>query len=181
MREIDELREPLQALVALVAGMTTQTVVLADQGRSTDEFGLSLYATYNPIPVRAYGQVRFTRDVVGPVEEVDPSLGEDWTDFNETACTSIELMLSVNFFNAGAAQAAMMLQNANFRLPVSEYLFKNKLAWRYASTPRNLSALYQAGIQQRYQSDIQLFVEHRVSYSVLRAAGVDIITHDYRR
>lgn len=181
MREIDELREPLQALVALAAGMTTQTVVLADQGRSTDEFGLSLYATYNPIPVRAYGQARFIRDVVAPVEEVDPSLGEDWTDFNETACTSIELMLSVNFFNTGAAQAAMMLQNANFRLPVSEYLFKNKLAWRYASTPRNLSALYQAGIQQRYQSDIQLFVEHRVSYSVLRAAGVDIITHDYRR
>ena len=72
----------------------------------------------------------------------------------------------------------MMLQNANFRLPVSQYLFQNKIARRYASTPRNLSALYQAGIQQRYQSDIQLFVEHSVSYSVLRAAGIEIITHE---
>ena len=100
--------------------------------------------------------VRIQREVVAPIEEVDPSLGDDWTDFNETACSALELMISVNFFNAGAAQAAMMLQNANFRLPVSQYLFQNKIARRYASTPRNLSALYQAGIQQRYQSDIQL-------------------------
>lgn len=178
MREIDEMRIQIQALVAMAAGMSTDTVILADQGRSADAFGLSLYATYNPIPVRAYGQVRIQRKAVAPVEEVDASLGEDWTDFNETACSALELMISVNFFNAGAAQAAMMLQNANFRLPVSQYLFQNKIAWRYASTPRNLSALYQAGIQQRYQSDIQLFVEHSVSYSVLRAAGIEIITHE---
>lgn len=99
--------------------------------------------------------VRIQREVVAPIEEVDPSLGDDWTDFNETACSALELMISVNFFNAGAAQAAMMLQNANFRLPVSQYLFQNKIA-ALCQHPRNLSALYQAGIQQRYQSDIQL-------------------------
>ncbi len=181
MQEIDELRGPLQALVAMAAGIDIKAVILADQGRSAEEFGLSLYATYNPIPVRAYGQVRYKREDVVQVEDVDPGLGDDWTDFEESACTSIELMLSVNFFNTGAAQAAMMLQNANFRQPVSEYLFNNQIAWRYASAPRNLSALYQAGIQQRYQCDIQLFVEHRVTYSVLRAAGVEINTHEYRR
>ena len=119
-----------------------------------------------------------TAFAVAPVEPVDPSLGEDWTDFEETVCSSIEVMLSVNFLNAGAAQAAMMLQNANFRAPVSEFLFRHNMAWRYASNPRNLTGLFQAGIQPRWQTDIQLFIEHTVSYSVLRAAGVEIIPTD---
>ena len=99
--------------------------------------------------------VRIQREVVAPIEEVDPSLGDDWTDFNETACSALELMISVNFFNAGAAQAAMMLQNANFRLPVSQYLFQNKIA-ALCQHPQKSQCAVPSRDQQRYQSDIQL-------------------------
>ncbi|MFC0227407.1 phage neck terminator protein [Serratia aquatilis] len=178
MQNIDELNPLFRQLVSLASGVMPEHVILADQGRSTELFGLELYATYNPIPIRAYGQTRHVREVVAAVEPTEPTLGDDWTDFSESACTAMEFMLSVNFFNAGASNAAMKLQNANFRAPISEYLFLNQIAWRYASAPRYLSAQWQAGIQPRYQTDIQLFVEHAVPYNVLRAAGVDILTHE---
>lgn len=178
MEDIFALNETFQRLISLSASIEPPTVILANQGRDTEGFGLGLYATYNPVPIRAYGQATIKRKAVVPVEPVAPSLGEDWTDFEETVCSSIEVMLSVNFLNAGAAQAAMMLQNANFRAPVSEFLFRHNMAWRYASNPRNLTGLFQAGIQPRWQTDIQLFIEHTVSYSVLRAAGVEIIPTD---
>ena len=41
MREIDDMRVQIQALVAMAAGMSTDAVILADQGRSADAFGLS--------------------------------------------------------------------------------------------------------------------------------------------
>lgn len=173
MREISELHELLQGLVSICSGLDKGRIILADQGRAPPAGG-TLYATYNPIPVRAYGQPSQRLEYIDALEEYDEALGEDWQDLEEITASSMEMMLSVNFFNEGAAQAAMMLHNANFRTPVSDYLFIHQLGFRYVSNPRNLSTHFQSGIQPRWQADIHLFVEHEVSSKVLRAAGFSI-------
>lgn len=172
MENIDDLRGVFQSLVSLASGVNAERVILADQGRAPPA-GIELYATYKLVPIRAYGQPRRTLVHIDPIEEFDESLGDDWTDLQETVASSMEFMLSVNFLNEGADMAVMMMQNANFRSPVSEYLFRNNIAWRYASNARNLTGLMQAGIQPRWQTDIHLFIEHEVSYGVLRAAGFE--------
>lgn len=173
MKEISELHGVLQGLVSICSGLGTPRIVLADQGQAPPK-GNVLYATYNPIPVRAYGQSGHRLEFVEPLEEYDEALGDDWQDLEEITASSIELMLSVNFFNEGASQAAMMLHNANFRTPVSDYLFTHQLGFRYVSNPRNLSAHFQSGIQPRWQADVQLFVNQEVSSKVLRAAGFSL-------
>lgn len=173
MKEISELHALLQGLVSICSGLDSARIVLADQGRAPPG-GNTLYATYNPIPVRAYGQPGQRLEFIAPVEEFDESLGADWQDLEEITASSMELMLSVNFFNEGASQAAMMLHNANFRTPVSDFLFVNQIGFRYVSNPRNLSTHFQSGIQPRWQADIHLFVNHEVSSKVLRAAGFSI-------
>lgn len=171
METLDELHGTLQTLVSMASGVPLGSVILANQGRPALN---GLHATFNPIPIRAYGQVRRKREYIAPIEEHDPALGSDWQDLREMACTSMEVLLSVNFYNEGAANAAMRLHNANFRAPVSEFLFRNQIAWRYVGNNRNLAGLMQASVQPRYQADIHLFIEHEVSYPVLRAAGFDI-------
>ncbi|CND24377.1 LIC_12616 family protein [Yersinia pseudotuberculosis] len=173
METIEEMYPIFQQLISLATKTPLDRVVLADQGR-TPPVGNDLYATYNPIPVRAYGQTRRKREFIPVIVETDPALGNDWQDLRETACTSMVFLLSVNFLNAGAATAAMHLANANFVTPVSDYLFHNKIAWRFVSNRRNLTGLLQAGLQPRYQADIHLFIEKTVSYTLLRAAGFDI-------
>ncbi len=49
--------------------------------------------------------------------------------------------------------AILRLHNANFRQPVSEFLYRNDIAWRYVSACRNLTGILQAGIQPRWQAD----------------------------
>ncbi|EMB4322229.1 hypothetical protein RJ492_001201 [Pluralibacter gergoviae] len=175
MKALDELLDVFRELVSITTGVPLDRVILADQGRSAPA-GLEVYATYNPIPIRAYGQVRRTRELSAPAEQSDPALGSDWQDMQETACSSLEITLSTNFFNEGAVHAAMMLQNANFRSPVSEFLFSHQIAWRYTGNLQNLTSLMQAGLQPRFHADIHLFIDHEVSYPVLRAAGFRIET-----
>lgn len=170
MKDISELHDTLRGLVSVCSGLDENRIILANQGRSPPK-GEALYATYNPVPVRAYGQPSQTVTPAGPHEAFDANLGADWQDLAVITATSMEFMLSVNFFNDGAAQAAMLLHNANFRPPVSAYLFRHALAFRYVSNPRNLSAHFQAQIQPRWQADIFLFVNQEVSSDILRAAG----------
>lgn len=168
MTNIDELYTVLQELVRLASGV--ESVILADQGRDAPT---SLYATYKPIPIRAYGWSQRHRELVPATEDTDPSLGE-WQDLRETVITTMEFILSVNILNEGADTAIMRLHNANFRQPVSEFLYRNGIAWRYVSACRNLSGLLQAGIQPRWQADIHLFIEQTTSYELLRAAGFNV-------
>ncbi|TNV22831.1 hypothetical protein FH968_01955 [Buttiauxella sp. B2] len=179
MRDIRELHCLLQELVSICSGIRTERIVLADQGRAPPA-GNSLYATYNPIPVRAYGQPSQWLEDIDALEAFDPALGENWKDLEEITATSMEFMISVNFYNEGASQAAMLLHNANFRSPVSDYLFLNQLGFRYVSNPRNLSTHFQAGIQPRWQADIFMFINQEVSSQVLRAAGfsLELITEE---
>ncbi|CFQ59550.1 Uncharacterised protein [Yersinia frederiksenii] len=173
METIEEMYPVFQQLISLAAAVPLERVVLADQGRNPP-IGNSLYATYNPVPIRAYGQTRRKREFIPAIAETDPALGEEWQDLQETACTSMEFLLSVNLLNSGTATAAMHLANANFVTPVSDYLFRHKIAWRFSSNFRNLTGLLQAGLQPRYQADIHLFIEKTASYALLRAAGFDI-------
>lgn len=170
MESIEELYPVFQNMVKLATGI--ETVILADQAGPAPT---GLYATYLPIPVRAYGHVRRKRVEVAATEPTDL---DGWTDFEETVCTSMQFMLSVNILNEGAATATMRLHNANFRAPVRDYLFAHKVAWRTVSDSRNLTGLHQAGLQPRYQSDIHLFIEAEVSYPVLRAAGFSVEVYD---
>ncbi|WP_240000876.1 MULTISPECIES: hypothetical protein [unclassified Photorhabdus] len=175
METLEELHSVFQSLLRMASGV--ETVILADQGRAPPK---SLYVTYKPIPIRAYGQTRRKRAFVPAVEEFDSSLGNNWQDLQEIAYTSMEFMVSVNILNEGADSAIMRLHNANFQTPVSEFLYRNKIAWRYVSNCRNLTGILQAGFIPRWQADIHLFIEQTVSYSLLRAAGFKIEINDER-
>jgi hypothetical protein len=100
MESIEELHPVFQQLVQMAAGV--DTVILADQGKPAP---IGLYATYLPVPVRAYGHVRRERTEVPAIEPYDPELG-DWTDFDEKVLTSMQFILSVNILNEGAATFA---------------------------------------------------------------------------
>lgn len=170
MSDIEESSCVFQQLIGLATGIPQQQIILANQGLSPPE-GDRLYATYYPVPMRAYGQVRREREYSEPIEPYDPLLGAEWRDLTETAYTSVEVMLSVDFYHQGAVSAGLRLQNANFRLPVSAFLFQNKIAWRYVSDSRNSETLPQAEVQPDYRADIFLFIEVAESYAVLSAAG----------
>ncbi|CPR20624.1 hypothetical protein JMY81_01090 [Brenneria goodwinii] len=168
MESIDQLYSVFQELVAMSSGV--DTVILADQGLDAPT---GLYATYKPIPIRAYGWSQRQRELIVATEEADLALGQ-WQDLRETVSTSVEFMVSVDTFNEGADTAIMRLHNANFRQPVSEFLYRNQIAWRHVSACRNLTEIIQADIQPRWQADIYLFIEHTISYELLRAAGFHV-------
>lgn len=169
MQSIDELHATFQALVQAASGV--ETVILANQGRPAPK---GLYATYNPVPVRAVGHPRRQR-VDAPAQDSDIP---GWTDFEETTVTQMDFLLSCNFFNEGAKDAAMRLHNANFRWPVQELLFTHGIGWRTCSEVRSLTALSQGGLQPRFQVDVRLYVEAEVTDIVLRAAGFALVMHD---
>lgn len=167
MQNIEELYSVFQKLIHLITYIPLNRIILANQGRSPPAGNL-LYATYNPVPIRAYGRSARTREEIAPIEDIAIENGTDW---RETIYTSMEYMLSVNFINGDAANAASLLHNADCRIPIAEFLYKNEIAWRYVSAVRNLTSISQSGIQPRYQSDIYLFIEQVTSYTLLRAMG----------
>lgn len=172
---LDELHVALQELVSTASGVPLSRVILADQGRPPPDPPDELYATYNPIPVRAYGQPRKDRELT-PAEETGPT--QNWEDLAETTVTQLDLMLSVNFLNENARDAAMKMQNANFRVPVHAILWNNGIGWRNASEVRRLTELTQGGLQPRYQTDVDLFIETSITDTVLAAAGFSFEIED---
>lgn len=174
IENLDELYVALQNLVETASGV--ETVILADQGRPAPD---GLYATYDPIPVRAVGHPRTSRDLVDATEDFnEEKLGKDWQDFEATTISQIELMVSCNFLNEGARDAAWRMHNAMFRWPVQEITHENGIAWRSNSEIRNLTALSQGGLQPRYQVDAHLWIEVGVTDQVLRANGFDFKIED---
>lgn len=169
MERTEDLYEAFQTLVRVASGV--ETVILANQGRPEPK---GLYATYNPVPVRAVGHPRRQRFDV-PAQDSDIP---GWTDFAESTITQMDFLLSVNFFNEGARDAAWRMHNANFRAPVQELLFTHGIGWRTCSEVRSLTELSQGGLQPRYQVDVRLYVEAEVTDIVLRAAGFALVMHD---
>ena len=179
IESLDQLYVDLQRIVALASGVSEDRVILADQGRPPPEPAGTLYATYNPVIVRAYGQPRSERELVDATEDFNESLlGADWQDFEETTISQAELLVSCNFLNEGARDAAWRMHNANHRWPIQEALWVADLGWRYCSEVRNLTGLYQAGAQPRYQTDWNVYAEMAVTDSVLRAAGFSYTVED---
>ncbi len=179
VESLDALYSDLKRLVATISGVDQTRVILADQGRSPPEPQGDLYATYNPIPVRAVGHPRTSLALVDPVADYNEDLlGTDWQDFEATTITQLDLMLSVNFFNEGSRDAAWKVHNANFRYPVSEQLWSMQAGWRGSSDIRRLTDLYQAGLQPRYQVDIDLYIETQITDEILRAAGYSLEVED---
>lgn len=167
---VDELYGVIARLVKDASGY--ETARLADQGRSPPA---GPYFTYKPIPVRAYGQPRRVREDI-PAAEPVPTF--TWTDMQETLITSLEMMVSINFFDSGAQNAALRMQQAQFRQPISDYCFANGIAWRYVSESRNLTGVEMGDIQERYQIDLHLWIETQVTDIILRAAGFSLTIED---
>ena len=179
VESLGALYTDLQRLVSIASGVDQGRVILADQGRPPPEPQGDLYATYNPIPVRAVGQPRTSLALVDPVQDYNESLlGTDWQDFEATTITQLDLILSCNFLNEGARDAAWKMHNANFRYPVADQLWSMQVGWRGASEVRRLTDIYQAGLQPRYQVDVNLYVETQITDEILRAAGFSLNVED---
>jgi len=171
---LEDLYTELQALVSDASGVTT--VILADQGAPPPD---GLYATYKPIPVRAVGAPRTSRELVDATEDFNESLlGADWQDFEATTISQLELMVSCNFLNGTARDAAWRMHNANFRWPIQQRLHTAGIGWRYASEIRDLTAIWQADYQPRWQVDVNLWIETSITDSVLRANGFSYTIED---
>lgn len=167
---IDELHGTLAKLVRDASGVPL--AILANQGgdRPTGR-----YATYNPIPMRAYGHPRRLRSYVPAVAPV-PEF--EWTDIEEITISNLELLLSLNFFNAGSASAAMRMLDCQFRQPIGEYLYRSGISIRDAGPVRELTGLESGTVQSRHQVDVHMFVELGVTDTVLRAAGMRVKIED---
>jgi len=176
---LDDLYVDLQRIVSLASGVPLSRTILAEQGRPAPEPEDELYATYNPIPVRAVGQPRQELSLVDATEDFNETLlGADWQDFEQTVISQLELMVSINFFNDGARDSAWRMHNANHSWSVTDALWAAEIGWRYCSDVRNMTDLLQAGLQQRYQVDLNLYVETAIVDNVLRAAGFSVTIED---
>lgn len=172
---ITDLYSALQEIVATATQVDASRVIVADQGRPPPEPQGDLYVTYKPVPVRAYGHPRKDRELT-PAEETGPT--QNWEDYAETTVTQLELLVSVNCMNEGAREAAWKLHNAGFRQVIRELTVANEIGWRYVSEIRDLTAIYQAGAQPRYQADINLYVETAITDTILRAAAFSFEVED---
>lgn len=170
VENLDDLNITVANLLRTASGYNR--MVLANQGESPPP---SPYGTYWITPVRAYGQPKRVRTDIPAVEPV-PEF--EWQDMQETLITSMEMMVSVNFFDKGARQAAHNMQQAQYRAPVSDYCYLNGIGWRYVSEARNLTGIEMANMQERYQIDLHLWVETQVSDTLLRAAGFIVEVYD---
>lgn len=167
---LDELHSTIGNLIRTASGVNA--VILANQDHAPPP---GTYGTYHLMPVRAYGHPRKVREDIAALAPVPAFM---WKDISETTITQLELLVSVNFFDAGAKQAALMMQQAQFRFPVANYCRQNELGWRYTSETRNLTGLEMATIQERYQLDLHLWIETSITDTMMRAAGYSIQIDD---
>lgn len=170
IENIDELNSVFAKLVRDASGVPL--AILANQGGPRPE---GLYATYNPMPIRAYGHPRRLRNEAPAVEPV-PDF--EWTDFEEVTISNLELLLSLNFFNDGSKMSATRMLDCYFRQPIGEYLYLNGISCREIGPVRNLTGLESAEIQSRHQVDVHMFVELSITDTVLRAAGFNVKIED---
>lgn len=177
IENISDLDVGLHELLQTVLDLPGERIIKAGQGTPEPQ-GLDNYATYKPYVVRAIGHPSRDRTLV-PAEDYNESLlGPDYQDFDETIITQADIMLSVNIMNTGARDIAGRVPNANFRWPVQEKLWSMGIAWRNTSEIRRMTGIMQAGVQSRYQLDINLYAALSVTDRVLRAAGFSYTVED---
>ncbi|MGJ8515103.1 phage neck terminator protein [Carnimonas bestiolae] len=179
---IDDLNPAMQRIISTATEIPLERVILADQGRAPPG-GLDVYATYLIVPVKAVGGVRRERkESDGPIEDVNPEI-EPWTDWEEAVISSVQINLSCNFFNRGANDAALSLMNADRRSDVYALLNQYGIGWRDVSEARKLTNIMNAGVQQRYQADVSMWIDVSTTYGVLRAHGwqIRVLDEDNRQ
>ena len=163
---IDNITDLNAAAVTLVKAVTKLAKVIhAGQDKSPPT---GLYGTVKVIPVKAIGHTRKERTST-PAEEEGPTV--DWTDYAEQTITQMHVILSVNCIGSGSRDAIAKVYNADYREPVRKILTDNSITWIGSSDVRDLTGIYQAKIQQRYQVDINVVVETQITDTVLRANG----------
>lgn len=166
-----ELLPAVQRIISAASGVPLRNVILADQNRQQPQ---GLYATYKVYPVRAVGMPRTQRTMI-------PAIGEapvGHQDFRELVISDFEIMVSCNFLNEGAQDAAFRMHHGSSRIPVADELYGSGIGWRYCSDIRDLTDLAQGGLQPRYQTDLHLYVETAVVYDTEQAIGVDVVVYD---
>lgn len=174
MEALESLNVSLQQLLVMITGLDAGRVVLADQGRPAPK-GKTLYCTYRPYPIRAYGHPSKHYTEVPAIEE---SAETGWTDLEERVITSLVIMVSVNFYNEGAADAAWKMLSADRLETVTQHLFLNNLNWRKAGPVRNLTAMQRADVQPRYQLDIDMIVRGEQANQILAAGDAKVAMYD---
>lgn len=127
------------------------------------------YGTYSIKPIRAYGQPRTYAEDIPAIEPV-PEF--NWEDMRFYTITSMDVMVSLNFFGDNAQEAAMRMYNACFRPTISDKLRANEIAWRYCSESRDLTYVEQATVERRFQLDWFIYVEVEAADDVYKAASV---------
>ena len=167
---LSDIRSNVSAIIRAASGV--ERLILADQGEAPPK---GLYGTYKIYPIRAYGHPRSSRTLI---PELEPGPEDDWQDMQETVISQMLIMVSFNFINEGAEDAAWKMHNANFRPAISNMLFSNGIGWRGVGQVRNLSGVDRAYPQDRYQMDLTLVIETEISDNILRAAGFSLAIED---
>ena len=182
MKAIDDILPAIQEIISLASGVPLNRVILGNQGRAAPS-GNAPYISYLPTPLRVYGRptVSALKDAA-PVEGYDPSLDSlidgGWKDFNQTLSTNWIIMVSITVFNEGADTVCMKLPFATSRSDILAFASKNEVSIRQTSNVRNLSAVMQAGVQPRYNVDMELWARLDVNIDVLRAARVPFVIRE---
>lgn len=176
MKNIDELNPVWEQMICSLTGVAPDRVIAANQGRSMPD-GTDLSASYLLTPVRAYGSPNFDYTDAPALEPIARALKYS-TDYEVAINSTMIFQLSVNLFNEGAATAAMMIPNGNFRPDIASLLRRNKVGWFHTDQPGDLSALQDASLQSRHQCDLTLYAEVVTTYTVLRAAGFEFEVSD---
>lgn len=182
MKSINDILPPLQEIISIASGVPKNRVILGNQGHGAPA-GNDPYISYLPTPLRVYGRPQSSalKDV-DPIEAYDKSLDSlidgGWKDFNQTLSTNWVIMVSITVFNEGADTIAMKLPFATSRNDILALAKKSNISIRQASNIRNLSGLMQAGVQPRYNLDVEFWAKLDIDIDILRAARVPFIIRE---
>jgi len=161
---LDELSTPVQQIIVAATGWQKINKANPDAPPPKGEYG-----TYSIKPIRAYGQPRTYAD---DIPAMDPAPEFAWQDMRFYTITSMDVMVSLNFFGPNANEAAMRMYNACFRPSISDKLRGNEIAWRYCSEARDLTYVEQSTVERRFQLDWFIYVEVEATDDIYKAASV---------
>lgn len=177
MKEIKEILSPLQKIISMATGVPQERVILGNQGHAAPS-GNSPYISFLPTPLRVYGRPSDSYQDIAPIEPYSETLGDNWTDLNKKLTTNWIILVSVTVFNEGAETIATKIPYATARDDVLFLANNANISLRNVSNVRNVSNLIQAGVQPRYNVDIEMWAQLEISFGVLRVAKVPFVIND---
>lgn len=161
---LDDLNVPVQQIIIAATGWPQIIKANMDAPAPSGDYG-----TYSIKPIRAYGQPRTRAE---DIAAIDPAPSFTWQDMRFYTITSMDLMISINFFGDAAQDAAMRMYNACFRPGIGDQLRDAEIAWRYCSEARDLTYVEQSTIERRFQLDWFIYAEVEATDDIYKAASV---------